>query len=101
MPAILVQEIWNGRTGSADEHGARSYARIFRVITNSQLDGMTVARGAVGLPRRFSAYIDGNLNVDPGCIARKIDAKQDQGHPCFWIVTVGYSTSEISPRNAT
>jgi hypothetical protein len=98
MPAIYVGEIWNGRTGSADEHGARSYARIFRVITNNQLDGSLVAMGAVGIPRKFSAYVDANLNFDAGCIARKISAAQDQDHPCFWIVTVGYSTSELTPR---
>jgi hypothetical protein len=105
MAVVSVREIWNGRKGSADEKAVREYDRVFRVVTNSSLDGALTAETAVDpflgirIPNLFSSYIEPNgITFDLTAIARKIEAGQDDADPLTWLVTVSYSNHTDQPE---
>lgn len=101
MAITDFQEIWNGRDGSFDAWRAtRDYTRVFRVLTNSTLDGPTTILAAVGLPNARDPYFDPNFNYDLGAIAVKFDVAQDQDDPFTWLVRVKYTSSPQDVQQA-
>jgi hypothetical protein len=104
MAVVSVREIWNGRRGSADEKAVREYARVFRVVTDSALDGALVAETAVdpftatAIPHLFASYLEPGGAFDLTAIARKIEAAQDDQDPLTWHVTVSYSNHTDQPE---
>jgi hypothetical protein len=111
LASIVFAEIWNGRTGSANDEFVRQYKRVFRVLTNSTFDGPETVISTPGLPKRWSFYheLNGAADLLARCVSA--DAKQDQDDPLTWIVEFTYTTRRLGrfarhrtelekPRNA-
>jgi hypothetical protein len=99
MAVLQFREIWNGRVGSVDDANIRQYRRVFRVQTDSMLDGPEDVIATIGLPKRYAPYIQPNGTVDRGSRAIKANAKIDQDDPFTWIVEFDYSTIRLGPRS--
>jgi len=100
MAVIQVNEIWNGRTGDMSGDNSRSYSRVFRVFTNSNLDGpLTVlAARRSGVPRLGDLYISPEGAIDTGSTAKRKSANNEDEDPRIWIVAVEYDNKTTDPE---
>ena len=89
--AFTVDEIWEGRNGDIDNKGTRTYTRVFRVVTDSNLDGPREVRQATGIPRVNDPYIV-STEQDLGATVTSVKPSQQSEHPRVWLVSVEYST---------
>jgi len=100
MAVISAKEIHNGRDGEeeAGDRGSskRTYTRVFRVTTNSNMDdAVTVAQG-VGIS------LGAVYPTDPAARCRRIRPRNESFSKRVWIVTYSYSTGpeiEEDPTN--
>lgn len=85
-----------GRTGSLDLKGNRSYTVTYRVQADDKNDGASTVLLTPGLPIRGQPFSVGN-SFDFGAFANKLTARQAAGSPTEWEVDVEY-TSELDKQ---
>jgi len=100
MAVTSVKEIHDGRDGEeeAGDHGSskRTYTRVFRVTTDSNMDEAVTVTQGVGIALG-DAY-----PTDPSARCRRFRARNESFSKKVWIVTYSYSTGpeiEEDPTN--
>jgi len=103
MAVWKVTETHAGRKGGLKEGMERDYTRVFRVFTNSKLDGVIEAMFAVdpgtgeAIPAIYSPYVSYlNEESDIFALCRSITPVQDDDDWTVWLVTCEYSTKSIT-----
>jgi len=98
MAISSVNEIWNGRTSSAEAGGQggsgvnRTYTRVFRVITDdAELEAQNVML-APGIPVLTEPYKT-TTERDEACLCRSINASHEQDDWKVWQVVCEYSSA--------
>jgi hypothetical protein len=98
MSILSVLEVWNGRDGSIDQRGVRTYTRKFQVIVDDPTMGPLAVTNSLLLPSLFASYLGVNGEYDLGATCRHIDPVQDAQDPFKWIVTYQYSSERLPFR---
>ena len=91
MAVTSVTELWDGRTGSVDFAGVRTYSKVFQVLTDTILDArevMTASAGGSTIPVLGEAFSANDLLAK----AIKIQPDQEPETPYVWAVRVDYSS---------
>ncbi len=103
MAVWRVQELHKGRKGGLKEGMERAYTRVFRVRTNSKLDGPIEVMFAVdpdtgeAIPAIYSSYQSySGEELDILALCRSVDPVQDEDDWTVWNVTCEYSTASIT-----
>lgn len=102
MSVISCNEIWENRKGDEKADGdAKSYTRVWRVITNNALDGkQTVFLDTIGqIPGLGDTYAT-EVEVDTDVSVKSRQAVQDNEDPRVWIVTIEYDEKDLTPLTA-
>lgn len=108
MSVTSVTEIYKGRGSSEDDKSERTYKRVFRVVTDSFMDGPAIVRvataGGKSIPFRYEPYVilgpDGSIvEQDEECLCRKKDVAPEDDEPNVWIVTCTYSNRIETPAD--
>jgi hypothetical protein len=85
---------WSGATGSW-ESGRRQYTSLYRVWTNSNLDGpqtiVSYFQATGSLPFLGDGYSYGN-DADPFAVCNAIDPRREDRHARMWEVAVNFET---------
>jgi hypothetical protein len=90
VPAVSVDEIFEGRDGTWTVSQGRSYTRQFRVIMNEVTDGPAEAISVIGIERGDPYVTINALEQDPNSYVQTMRATQEEGDALGWIVTVEY-----------
>jgi len=97
MPIVSVSEQFSGRTGTVDNVYARTYVRIFNVVTSDPYVGPLAVRSASGIPGIGAHYENGVGSGDPrhefdnGSYVNSVAAEENsEGAGIDWKVTVAY-----------
>jgi hypothetical protein len=96
MATVSVKEITGAKGSGEFETGKREYTRLYKVITDSNLDSALQVGTSTGIPRLGDIY-QANGSFDATALARKVDAQQDNENPKLWIVTVDYGPFTAQP----
>ena len=94
-----VNLIGEKRSGQKGTNLVRTYAKVWRVETDSALDGPAVAMAASGIATQFvTTYASGN-DSDSYALCVSVQAEEEGDSRKSWIVTEQYSTAP--PGNPT
>jgi hypothetical protein len=91
MAILEVDEINEGREGSENEKGQRTYVRVFGVTTSSASDGSVTVRQATGVPRVGDPYTT-DTEQDLGAYVKKV-TPQVTDNAKHWHVRIEYDSS--------
>lgn len=103
MAIVDWKEIWDGRSGELDnERATRSYERVFRIITDSTLDGPVTILADANFLGMLINYADASGFGDRGAVLRNVRVEQDDAdNPFIWKLRYEFSSEplDVQQRN--
>lgn len=94
MAVVACDEIRDGRGGEVSFDRSRRWTRVFRVVTDNDLDGGPTVVQAAGLPGIGAFYLTPSGEVDTDAVCQSLSPAPDPSanDPRVWIVTATYDT---------